>query len=96
MSVLDTLVLLCLVLEYDDLLGLTLLDDLARNFCLYGIAAFDLVAVYRQDRVELYFRSRFSRQLLDFDNVAFADFVLLAARNDYCLKYPSRAVHLVL
>ena len=76
-------VLLGLVVEYYDLLALTMLDygALSRNALYYGLANYDLVAAKHQ-----YFESNFSTnfgvQLFNEDLVASCYLVLLATGTD--------------
>ena len=81
-------VLLRAILEDDDLLGLAVLQHLGfdRSACHHGSAELRVLAVHDcQHLIEGYGCVSLGAELLDIDDVAFLDAVLLATGNDNCL-----------
>ena len=84
MALADLVTGLVLVLEDVDLLALAVLDDLSLNIDLGQCvcAGGDVCAINEKDRGECNLVACFTLQLLDLDEVAFGNLVLLAAGLD--------------
>ena len=87
MSVLPLVLLALLELEDDDLLAATLLDDLAEDLGTRNEGAAELggVAAEEENFVERDLVASGAFELLDFDEIARGDAVLLAAGADNCV-----------
>ena len=84
MTHLALFVLLRLISKYSDLLSLAVLKNLGGNGCLCAIlAGFDaLVITYSKNVIKGYFCISLSAELLNVNNVALGNLILLAAGYD--------------